>query len=103
MRCINSILLLTIGFAVSGCKSPSFSSGCYALISYTISDEKIPAQLMGIYRRKTENAPVLRSQICIAGDRVMFYAFQFRSDSKLKEITITADGKNVLVYDAPGN
>jgi len=103
MRCIKGILFIAIGLMLTSCRSASTSSGCYALLNYTISDGKIPAQIMEIYRQKTEDSPVLRSQIGIAGNLVMFYAFRFRRDSKLKEITISPDGKSVMVYDAPEN
>jgi len=95
---LRMIFIATFTFTVAGCEGPQ-PSGCYALISYEVSEKKIPRQILEIYRKASGDAPIERSQLCIAGDRLVFYAFRFRTDSKLREMTISPRDGDVFAYD----
>ena len=104
MQTIKRGFIIVIALIFASCKSSTpgpFASDCYASIFYTVPEYQIPPQIMKIYRQKVGDSPVVRSQLCIAGNLLMYYALRFKRDSKLQEITISPDGKSILVYDAP--
>jgi len=100
MRVIAQYCIILASVMITGCKrsSPPPGSVDYALINYTISEQQIPRQIMEIYLKETHDSPVVRAQLCLAGDRLMFYALRFRSDGRLREMTITPKGE-VFGYD----
>ena len=95
-----SIFIITIALTFTSCKERAVVDS-YASVPYVVSEAQIPPSIRKVFHDTSKNSPIVRSRLFTSGDRLIFYEFQFKEDSKLRVMTISPAGKIIMVFDAP--
>src|SRR5882672_738951 len=67
--------------------------------SFEISESQVPKRIYNVFHEAFSDAKVLRTELYIAGDRLVFFVFRFEAKGKLQEALITPGGKLETSYN----
>ena len=95
---IGSVSILGLALVLGGCRATPI---CVlpSSHSFTISESEVPVRILGVFHEAFGNSALLRAELYIAGERLVFYVFRFRQDGKVQESLITPAGKLEMTYD----
>ena len=66
--------------------------------AFKIEPTQIPPSILNTFRVATTNEPILRAEICVAGDRFLFYCLRFKQGNEVNEVLINPEGKVEMAY-----
>lgn len=66
--------------------------------AFRIEPTQIPPSIVNTFHTVTTNEPILRAEICVAGDRFLFYCLRFKKGNEVNEVLINPQGKIEMAY-----
>jgi hypothetical protein len=67
--------------------------------TFTVQQSQIPERIRKAFDKKVPGTNIRRTEIFVAGDRFVYYIFQFEKGGKLQEAHITQGGKLTAIFD----
>lgn len=69
--------------------------------TFDVAESQIPAGIRKTFHEQVQGADIQHTSIYVAGDKLVFYIFNFQRGGKLQEAHITPFGELTTIFDVP--